>query len=219
MSRRSALLTATAVAFVATAAAARAQDGKLELRATSAAETHADAGSVVTSVFAIKNTGADTVHALPALSMPKGWSVVMGAAPVVLAPGAADTWLVGISIPASAPAGGYVVRSGLAAGGMTPSDSTVIYVNERRALEVLPIDLPTWVMAGARYESRFIVRNRGNVESTISLSGATSRGTRVETMPESMTLAPGASATATVRIAIANIYSTTTDDVAELTAS
>jgi hypothetical protein len=34
-----------------------------------------------------------------------------------------------------------------------------------------------------------------------------------------MTLAAGASATVTVRIAIANIYSTTTDDVAELTAS
>ena len=73
-------------------------------------------------------------------------------------------------------------------------------------------------MAGTRYESRFIVRNRGNVEATVSLAGATSRGTRVETMPATMTLAPGASASVTVRVAIANIYSHTTDDVAELTA-
>ena len=218
MIRRSAHLAAAAVAFVATAAAARAQDATLEVHATSASTVHADAGSVVTSVFAVKNTAVDSVHALPSLTVPRGWSVVMGTAPVVLAPGAADTWLVGVSVPAGTPAGGYVIRGALAARGAARGDSIVVYVNERHALEVLPVDLPGWVMAGSRYESRFIVRNRGNVESTIALTGSTSRGTRVETMPASLTLGPGASAPVTVRVAIANIYSTTTDDVAELAA-
>lgn len=218
MLRRSALRAATVVAFLATAAAARAQDGALQVRTTSSDAVHADAGTVVTAVFAVKNGGADSIRALPMLTVPHGWSVVMGSAPVVLAAGAADTWLVGVSVPASTPAGGYVMRGALAAHDTTPSDSIVVYINERHALEVLPVDLPGWVMAGSRYESRFIVRNRGNVETTVALTGSTSRGTRVETMPEVLTLAPGASATVSVRVAIANVYSSTTDDVAELAA-
>jgi hypothetical protein len=219
MLRRSALLAASAIASFAMAAAARAQDGALQLHSASAASTRVDAGSVVTSVFTTKNAGTDTLRAVPAIVAPHGWSVVMGAAPMTLAPGAGDTWLVGVSVPASTPAGGYVIRGTLSAKGATASDSTIVYVNERRALEALSVDIPGWVMAGSRYESRFIVRNRGNVESTISLAGSTSRGTRCETMPSSLTLAPGASATVTVRVAIANIYSHTTDDVIELAAS
>ncbi|MFI5231963.1 MAG: hypothetical protein ACHQSE_05555 [Gemmatimonadales bacterium] len=219
MSSRSAHLTAAAVAMFATAAAARAQGGAAEVHATSAASVHADAGTVVTSVFAVRNLRGDTLRALPMLTVPRGWSVVMGSAPVVLAPGAADTWLVGVAVPASAPAGGYVIAAALAARDTARADSIVVYVNERRALEVLPVDLPGWVMAGSRYESRFVVRNRGNVESTIALTGATSRGTRVQTLPAALTLAPGASAPVTVRVAIANIFTTTTDDVAELSAT
>ena len=91
-------------------------------------------------------------------------------------------------------------------------------INERRAVEVLNIDTPGWVIAGARYESRFLVRNRGNVSSVLSLAGATSRGTRVETMPTQLTLAPGASGMVTVRVAMPNNFDRTTDDVLELSA-
>ena len=60
----------------------------LQVRATSAASARVDAGSVVTSVFTVKNAGVDTMRALPTIAAPHGWSVVMGATPVTLAPGA-----------------------------------------------------------------------------------------------------------------------------------
>ena len=99
------------------------------------------------------------------------------------------------------------------------SDSIVVRVNERRVLEVLSMDVPGWVMAGSRYEARFLVRNRGNVASNVVLAGATSRGTSAQTMPPAVTLAPGASTTITVRVAIASSFDRTTDDVLELTAT
>lgn len=140
----------------------------------------------------------------------------MGNAPVALAPGASDTWLVGVSIPSGAPAESYAVRASLESRGTAVTDSIGVRVNERRAVDVLLIDTPGWVIAGARYESRFVVRNRGNVASTFSLAGSTSRGTRCETTPPSLTLAAGASAVVTVRVAMANTFDRTTDDVAEL---
>jgi hypothetical protein len=218
MLRRTALLTSAAVALFAPAAVARAQDGGLQLRAASADNVRADAGTVVTAVFTVKNAGTDTLHAVPAIVVPRGWGVVMGNAPLTLAPGAGDTWLVGVSIPTGAAAETYVVRGGLTVAGATMSDSLRIRVNERRAVEILSIDTPGWVMAGARYESRFVVRNRGNVAATISLTGSTSRGTRCDVTPASLSLAAGASATATVRVAMANNFDRTTDDVIELTA-
>ncbi len=156
---------------------------------------------------------------MPNIVVPRGWTVVMGAAPIVLAPGAMDTWLVGVAVPSNAAAQDYVVRAALGTAHDTTADSIVVRINERRVLEVLSMDVPGWVLAGARYESRFLVRNRGNVASNVVLSGVTSRGTRAETMPSAVTLAPGASTMITVRVAIAAAFDRTTDDVLELTAT
>ncbi len=219
MRARPARLASFVVALVATATVARAQEsGTLQMRSASSENPRVDAGSVVTSVFSVKNAGVDTIHALPTITVPRGWSVVMGNAQLNLAPGASDTWLVGVSIPSSAPAESYVVRGALTTTGQTVADSIIVRVNERRAIEILSIDVPGWVIAGSRYESRFLVRNRGNVSANISLSGSTSRGTRCDALPSALTLAPGASATVSVRVAIANNFDRTTDDVLELTA-
>lgn len=190
----------------------------MQLRSASAERAVIDAGAVLTAVFTVKNAGRDTLRATPAIGVPRGWSVVMGAAPVVVAPGATETWLVGVSAPASATAESYVVRASLVAAGDTVADSVAVRVNERRAIEILPLDMPGWVLAGSRYESRFLVRNRGNVPSAMTFSGSTSRGTRSEATPSAMTLAPGASATVSVRVAMPNTFDRTSDDVLELTA-
>ena len=128
MIRRAALIATIAFALFATVAAtaAHAQGGApsvLQLRAASSARAQIDGGTVLTSVFTVKNTGADTIHALPTITVPRGWTVVMGSAPLTLAPGATDTWLVGISVPASAAAKSYVVNGSLAAAGVTVSDT------------------------------------------------------------------------------------------------
>jgi hypothetical protein len=223
MSIRSARFVSLAIACFAMASVAHAQSGPqsgaLTVRAASGESTRIDAGGVSTSAFTVKNTSADTIHATPLLAVPRGWTVVMGTAPVAIAPGTMDTWLVGIAIPASAPANNYVVRASLATAHDTTTDSIFVRVNERRVLEVLPMDVPGWVLAGARYESRFLVRNRGNVSSTVVLLGATGRGTHAEALPAGVTLAPGASTMVTVRVAIGTAFDRTTDDVLELTAT
>ncbi len=208
------------VALCAMATVARAQEGgALQLRAAQADTARIDAGTALTTVFRVKNGSADSSRLQPTVTVPRGWSLVMGGAPFIVAAGGSDTWLVGVSVPASAPAGAYVIRAAVKAGDETATDSVMVHVNEHRALEILPIDVPGWVLAGSKYESRFLVRNRGNVAATIALTGATSRGTRCDAMPPVLTLAPGASAPVTVRVAMTGSLERTTDDVLELSAA
>jgi hypothetical protein len=110
------------------------------------------------------------------------------------------------------------MRGALVAGGTTVSDSIVVQVNEHRAIEIVTLEVPGWVIAGSRYEARFLVRNRGNVPSTVALTGSTGRGTTVAADPPSATIAPGTSATVTVRVALDGTLARATDDVLELTA-
>jgi hypothetical protein len=122
MFRRPVHFGAAIIASLAMTAAAFAQGGApvpaapvpgpLKIHASSAERPRVDAGSVVTSVFTVSNSGLDTVRAQPTITAPRGWTVVMGSAPVVLAPGTTDTWLVGVAVPASArPARPFRIRS------------------------------------------------------------------------------------------------------------
>ena len=218
MSLRRALAASIAIAFHAVAIGAQKPGNGLELRAAATDSSRIDGGSVFTSVFTVKNLGADTARVQPTLIVPRGWTIVMGNTAFAVAPGKTETWLVGISVPGSAPAAKYTMRGALVADGSTVSDSIVVRVNEHRAIEIVSLDVPGWVIAGSRYEARFLVRNRGNVPSTVGLSGSTSRGTRVDADPLSATIAPGTSTTVTVRVALSGTLARTTDDVLELTA-
>ncbi|MFI5244960.1 MAG: NEW3 domain-containing protein [Gemmatimonadales bacterium] len=219
MTGRHVVAALAAIAFHAVAAVAQAPGSGLELRAAANANAQIDGGSVITTVFTVKNLGPVAARVQPAITVPRGWTVVMGSAGFSIAPGASDTWLVGVAVPATAVAATYVVRGALLSNGTTVADSTAVRVNEHRAIEVLSLDVPGWVMAGSRYEARFLVRNRGNVSASIDLAGSTSRGTRVETDPRAAVLTPGAGTTVTVRVAMAQTFARTTDDVLELTAA
>ena len=213
MSLRRALAASIAIAFHAVATGAQTPGNGLELRAAATDSSRIDGGSVFTSVFTVKNLGADTARVQPTLIVPRGWTIVMGNTAFAIAPGKTETWLVGISVPGGAPAAKYTMRGALVADGSTVSDSIVVRVNEHRAIEIVSLDVPGWVIAGSRYEARFLVRNRGNVPSTVGLSGSTSRGTRVDADPLSATIAPGTSTTVTVRVALSGTLARTTDDV------
>ncbi len=204
--------------MVDTASGTPAQGDGIVLHAARSDSALVEGGSVVTAVFTVRNPRADTARVVPTILVPSGWAIVMGNMPFSVAPGVTDTWLVGVSVPASAPAGGYLIQGSLRDVGRTSSDSIPVRVAEHRAIEVLSLAIPGWVVAGARYEARFLVRNRGNVSSMFAFSGSTSRGTRSTTDPDSMMLAPGASTTVTVRVAMATTLARTTEDVLELTA-
>src|SRR5581483_343177 len=123
-----------------------------------------------------------------------------------------------ISAPANAAAGMYIVRATIAED-PSAADSIVIRVAEVRAAELLPMDVPGWVVAGGDYQARFVVRNRGNVVSTFALTGTTSRGRRCLVDVPSVTLAPGATATVTMRVIGMPATARASDDVVELSAT
>ena len=203
----------------ASAGLTAASDSTIRVRAASRDTTRLDGGGVLTIAFMVTNTGDDAMVATPALSLPRGWSAVMGTASVTLQPHTTDTWLVSLAVPTSTRAGPYAIHALLAFDGGRSGDSVLVRVIERRALEILPLDVPGWVIAGGRYAARFLVRNRGNVSADVRMSGVTSRGTRAQATPASATLAPGASVAVDVDVAVAATFARSTDDVLELTAT
>src|ERR1019366_1674746 len=146
---RRALAASIAIAFHAVALVAQTPGNGLELRAASSDSSHIDGGSVFTSVFTVKNLGADTARVQPTLIVPRGWTIVMGNSPFAIAPGKTETWLVGVSVPGSAPAARYLLRGALGGDGTTGSDSIVVQVNEHRAIEIVSLEMPGWVVAGS----------------------------------------------------------------------
>jgi hypothetical protein len=206
-----------AIAAAIAATNAHAQVAKVTTRATNSSFT-VNEGAVVTAVFVLRNTTAANVSLESSLVLPKGWSNVTGLAPRALAANATDTWIAGVSVPANAPAGRYVIRGSVRDGTGTSTDSIVVVVEENRALEVIPIAVPSWTPARGAYEATFLVRNRGNVTSTVDLTGRTSRGEGATASPAFVILAPGATARVSVRVAMAMQIRTTADDVIELAA-
>src|ERR1043166_6952092 len=216
--RRRAVLGIAALAFSAGVSALSAQTPAARLRAGRRDTIPVDSGAAVTAVFAVANSGRDSLRARASLVIPRGWSTLTGTSEIALAPNASDTWLVSVGAPANAPAGVYVVRARIEAAGVNAADSVFIRVAERRALELMPVDVPGWVPSDGGYDARFIVRNRGNVASTVSLSGTSTRGTRCAVDLPTATLAPGVSATVTLHVAAAPHATRATDDLIELTA-
>lgn len=197
------------------AGSASAQTSRIVARATQSFIT-ADEGAVVTAVFVLRNASADSVALKSSLTLPKGWANVTGLAPKFLAARATDTWIAGISVPANTAAGRYVIHGAVDEGAGVSSDSVIVVVEPRRAVEILSVAVPAWTPARGTYEAAFLVRNRGNIESTIDLAGRTSRGTRANVTPASAVLIPGAAVRVVVRVSMSLPTRSTTDDVIEL---
>ena len=173
-----------------------------------------DSSSAVTVVFRISNTGRDTATVSPTLVLPRGWEPLIHAAPMRIAPGATELWIAGVHAPQSAAAGTYTVRGTVDAS----SDSALVLLTERRAIEVIPLDAPGWIISGGAYTARFLVRNRGNVTTTVALSATSSRGARAMVNLPVVSLAPGGTSTVEVREASTSIGGRAQDDIVELAA-
>ena len=88
----------------------------------------------------------------------------MGSTPFTVAPGASETWLVGVEVPGSAPATSYVVARGAPV--QRRNDGRFDRLCESTSVARSKSCRSTsraGCMAGSRYEARFLVRNRGNV--------------------------------------------------------
>lgn len=210
----------TGTAFAAVPVVARAQQGERTLSIIAARRdtVSLDSASAVTAVFRVRNARRDTITAIPSLELPRGWEPLMAPAPMRIGPNEFDLWLAGVHAPSGAAAGTYVIRASVAGGGETITDSIFVRVNERRAIEVLTLDAPGWILSGGGYEARFMVRNRGNVTAAIALNATSSRGARATVDAPVISLAPGATNTVRVQIAASGTGSRAQDDIIELTA-
>lgn len=195
-------------------ALARAQTPSLDVTAARRDTARVDSSSAVTVVFRIHNAGADTVTASPTLGLPRGWEPLIHSAPMRIAPGTTELWIAGVHAPQNATAGTYAVRGTAGTG----SDSVFVLLTERRAVDVIALDAPGWIISGGAYTARFLVRNRGNVTSTVALSATSSRGTRAMVNVPVVSLPPGGTSTIEVREASTSIGGRAQDDIIELAA-
>ena len=115
--------------------------------------------TTVTAAFTISNTSGDIVHVTPRVQAPMDWPVLMGTTPFAIAPNNSTILMVSVVVPARAMAGAYALGVQV---GTRASDSIVVRVPQRRALEVTLLDKPAYVISGEPYDTRFLIRNRGN---------------------------------------------------------
>ena len=217
---RATRLVLAAFAFLASAAAARAQSAVPVL--TLVPRTRAlvvDAGRTVTTVFSVSNRLSALVSVVPRIREPAEWAIVMGTLPFDLAAHASDTWIISISVPARAPAGAYTVPvAATVAGAVVAEDSIVVRVTERHAVAVALVDAPPYVVAGQAYRSTFLVRNAWNGIARIRISARTGRGTVPLLNVLSVVLGADSSRTVRVDVPTAAAGVRTADDIVELRA-
>ncbi len=215
MTLRALLRLLAAGALCAPAALASAQT-PLAVNAARRDTISVGTGGTVTLVFTVRNGSGDSAVATPTLAVPNGWSPLFGTAPLRVAPHDFDTWLVGVAAPASAPAGLYVVRVALGNGATAVRDSAFVRVDERRSVVIETAEGPAFVASGDAYNTRFLVRNRGNVPEHVHLAIRSSAKSRCDLSTWSVLLEPGASAPVVARMITRTTDRRTIDDVIEL---
>ena len=174
--------------------------------------------ATVTTALRITNRSGGRVSIVPRIVVPADWSVPMGALPFVLAAGESDSWIVGVRVPARAPAGRYriAVSAEDSASHVIARDSLTVDVSVRRGLELSLTNRPTYAVSGDTYRAAFLLQNLGNVKTTVMLRGTSVLGGSVALDSTQMTLAAGASLPFVVRVAARTKGQQAQDDVLEL---
>src|SRR5688572_2844665 len=208
--RRSALiiaLSSVAGAYPATAQTIDVLSARAVRRDTIVATT------TVTAAFTIGNASGDIVHVTPRVQAPMDWPVLMGTTPFAIAPNSSTILMVSVVVPARATAGTYALGVEV---GTRASDSVVVRVPQRRALEVTLVDKPGYVISGEPYDARFLIRNRGNAWTRVRLRARSTLGRAAMTDTVLRIEAEGAS-TAELSVTTPRGISAAMDDVLELT--
>ncbi|HYC50747.1 MAG TPA: NEW3 domain-containing protein [Gemmatimonadaceae bacterium] len=173
------------------------------------------AGTTVTAAFTVSNPTGDIVQLSPRVLPPANWTVLMGTTSMALAPSSSQILMVSVVVPSRAPAGIYAIRVHAT---NTVSDSLMVRVAPRRAIEMTLVDRPAYVVSGKAYDASFLVRNRGNVPATLRLAARSTLG-RASLGESIARLDPEAATVIRARVATHAGLSAASDDVLELTAT
>jgi hypothetical protein len=210
-----------ALVAVVVAEPASASAQTLMIAARDTAVVAAGPGATITTALRITNNGAGRIALTPRLTLPTGWSAPMGTRPFALAAGQTDSWLIGLRVPTRAPAGRYVigVTAEDSASHSLVRDSLVVEVSVRRGLELSLTNRPTYAVSGSAYRASFLLRNRGNVRTTVTIRGTSALGGSVALDSTRITMAAGASLSLGARVETRTKSEQAQDDVLELYAA
>ena len=174
--------------------------------------------ATISTALRITNGTAKRVALVPSITIPADWSAPVGAMPFALAAGETDSWIVSVRIPARAPAGRYVIGLSAkdSAGNVVVRDSLAVDVSVVRGLDLSPTNRPTYAVSGDTYRAAFLLKNRGNVRTTVMLRGTSLLDGSIALDSTQMTLAAGASLPLVVRVATRTKGLQAEDDVLEL---
>ena len=175
-------------------------------------------GATVTAALRITNSSAASITVTPRIDVPAEWSVPVGTLPFTLAAGESDSWIVGIRIPARAPAGRYRIALAAqdSAGHSTVRESLTVQVSTVHGLALTLTNRPTYAVSGGSYQAVFLLQNDGNVPTTIRLRATSALGAPVDLDSARITLAGGASSQVVARVAPRTKSPQALDDVLEL---
>ena len=204
-----------ALAFVVGASLAGAQ---VSVRSSRQDTASVLPGAIITTPFSVVNRSKDSVQTTPVVTLPAGWTTVNSMAPASVAANGMELWLLSVSAPEAAPAGSYVIRAGIKSGNTTAMDSAIVTIAERHELEIRAVNPPTFVLSGESYEAAFVVRNRGNVATKVSLKATANHGMKPVLSATQLSIEGGASSTIVAKVAISADVSHSMQDVLEVLA-
>ncbi|HEU4994795.1 MAG TPA: hypothetical protein VFT29_08245 [Gemmatimonadaceae bacterium] len=209
---------AAVLSLVVAVSPLRAQENGLAIRA--ARRDPIAARSAFTAAFTVTSRRADTVRMMPHIELPAQWSILTGSAPFDVAPHAAEILMLSVAVPARAAAGDYPVRVWVT----TPldpkglMDSVIVTVPVRRILDFGLIDKPGYVVAGSAYETRFLLRNRGNLGARVKVTARSTLGAAVVS-DTTITLGPDESRVVRATVQTPVRLDAAEDDILELAAT
>jgi len=128
---------------------------------------------VITSVFNVSNPSGVERQFAAELKLPEGWNQVVPLLPFYLEPGRTSTKLVNIFVPQTAFAGEYdftFIVYDIKEPSFRDSISTRVNVLTVSDLQIEMLEAPDFVIAGEKYQVKFLVTNKSNKRYTIQTS-------------------------------------------------
>lgn len=197
-------LSIAAFACLLTASSASAQTPWLNVERSGDAVIQALPGDLVRAVFVLTNKSVREVEVETDAMLPIGWEWIAAPSTVRLEANSSVVHVIAVRIPADASPGRHTIRYDAVVGsvpGTQSGDTVVISVAERHALSLEALGSPSFVEAGANYESRFLLRSRGNTPVRVQLHLAGHGPFKASIDSSSVVLEPGE--TRVVNVAVA----------------
>ncbi len=130
-------------------------------------------GKVNNFSIVLKNNGTNPTELDLQLDMPTDWKVISNQAAIKLGPNEKSVKILSFVVPTNALAGSYEISYRLINKEHQKEEAAkkfTFQVKETNKLEVIPLNAPRTVMAGAKLTASFLVKNTSNQNQTILLA-------------------------------------------------